>query len=137
MTGRGPTIALEGVSRCYGNVVAVNEISFEVAPGITGLLGPNGAGKSTLLHALGLPAAVGGVRRGPWRVALAQPRDLPPLGLVPERESVYGHLTGYDFVLLNARLQGLPIPTRPRAARSRRSTSPRPRSARPAATRRG
>ena len=43
-------IALAGVSRWYGNVVAVNDVSFEVGPGITGLLGPNGAGKTTLLH---------------------------------------------------------------------------------------
>jgi ABC-2 type transport system ATP-binding protein len=38
------------VSRWYGNVVAVNNISFTVGSGITGLLGPNGAGKSTILH---------------------------------------------------------------------------------------
>ena len=37
--GEGPTIALEGVSRWYGNVVAVNEISFEVSPGVTGRRG--------------------------------------------------------------------------------------------------
>ncbi len=43
-------IAVEHISRWYGNVVAVNDISFEVGHGITGLLGPNGAGKTTLLH---------------------------------------------------------------------------------------
>ena len=59
----GATIVLRDVSRWYGNVVAVNGMSFTVSPGITGLLGPNGAGKSTLLHMLaGLPQAVG--RRG-------------------------------------------------------------------------
>ena len=47
-----PAISLERVSRWYGNVVAVNDISFALAPGITGLLGPNGAGKTTLLHML-------------------------------------------------------------------------------------
>ena len=45
-------IALQDVSRWFGNVVAVNNISFDVGPGITGLLGPNGAGKSTVLHML-------------------------------------------------------------------------------------
>ena len=47
-----PTAALEldHVSRWYGNVVAVNDISFGLGAGVTGLLGPNGAGKSTLLH---------------------------------------------------------------------------------------
>ena len=43
-------IELAHVSRWYGNVVAVNDISMSIGPGVTGLLGPNGAGKSTLLH---------------------------------------------------------------------------------------
>ena len=43
-------IVLERVSHWYGNVVAVNDVSFSVGPGVTGLLGPNGAGKTTLLH---------------------------------------------------------------------------------------
>ena len=109
--GEGPTIALEGVSRWYGNVVAVNEISFEVSPGVTGLLGPNGAGKSTLLHMLSgfLKPSAGNVTvlgESPWR----NPSIYRHLGLVPERESVYGQLTGYEFVLLSARLQGLADP---------------------------
>jgi ABC-2 type transport system ATP-binding protein len=40
-------LTLAAVSRWYGNVVAVNDVTFEVGPGITGLLGPNGAGKTT------------------------------------------------------------------------------------------
>ena len=109
--GEGPTIALEGVSRWYGNVVAVNEISFEVSPGVTGLLGPNGAGKSTLLHMLSgfLKPSAGTVTvlgESPW----GNPSLYRHLGLVPERESVYGGLTGYEFVLLSARLQGLADP---------------------------
>jgi len=109
--GEGPTIALESVSRWYGNVVAVNEISFEVSPGVTGLLGPNGAGKSTLLHMLSgfLKPSAGTVTvlgESPWQ----NPAIYRQLGLVPERESVYGQLTGYEFVLLSARLQGLADP---------------------------
>ena len=38
-------IKVEGVSRWFGNVVSVSDVSFEIKPGITGLLGPNGAGK--------------------------------------------------------------------------------------------
>ena len=45
-------VEVDHVSRWYGNVVAVNDISFTLSPGVTGLLGPNGAGKSTLLHML-------------------------------------------------------------------------------------
>ena len=66
--GRGPgadrrprqPVEVDHVSRWYGNVVAVNDISFALGGGVTGLLGPNGAGKSTLLHLIaGLPRAVG------------------------------------------------------------------------------
>jgi ABC-2 type transport system ATP-binding protein len=46
------TITLERVSRWYGNVVAVNDVTFDVGAGITGLLGPNGAGKTTTLKML-------------------------------------------------------------------------------------
>ena len=62
-------LTLAGVSRWYGNVVAVNDVSFEVGPGITGLLGPNGAGKTTLLHMmagfLAPSAGTVGARRNP------------------------------------------------------------------------
>ncbi|HEY5471774.1 MAG TPA: ATP-binding cassette domain-containing protein, partial [Candidatus Limnocylindrales bacterium] len=47
-----PAIELAHVARWYGNVVAVNDVSFQLGVGVTGLLGPNGAGKTTLLHML-------------------------------------------------------------------------------------
>ena len=104
-------IELRNVSRWYGNVVAVNDISFSIGPGVTGLLGPNGAGKSTLLHLMSgflRPSAgwvfVGG---GPaWR----RPELYRQVGLVPEREAVYPFLTGFQFARFNARLQGLADP---------------------------
>jgi ABC-2 type transport system ATP-binding protein len=107
----GATIVLQDVSRWYGNVVAVNGMSFTVSPGITGLLGPNGAGKSTLLHMLSgfLKPSAGemSVLGSPtWQ----NPELYRQLALVPERESVYGALTGYEFVLLNARLQRVADP---------------------------
>lgn len=43
-------IRVDGVSRWFGSVVAVSDVTFDVSPGITGLLGPNGAGKTTLLR---------------------------------------------------------------------------------------
>src|SRR6478609_6420377 len=43
-------ITIDKVSRWFGNVVAVNDVTMSIGPGITGLLGPNGAGKSTLIH---------------------------------------------------------------------------------------
>ena len=45
-----PVIRVDGVSRWFGSVVAVSDVSFDIGPGITGLLGPNGAGKTTLLR---------------------------------------------------------------------------------------
>lgn len=111
-TGRSdPIVDLRNASRWYGNVVAVNDISFTLGPGVTGLLGPNGAGKSTLLHLVaGLlrPSAgevlVGG--RSTWR----NPSTYRLIGLVPEREAVHPYLSGYEFVLYNARLQRLADP---------------------------
>ena len=44
------SVTLANVSKWYGNVVAVNDITMNLGPGVTGLLGPNGAGKTTLLH---------------------------------------------------------------------------------------
>ena len=43
------TLVLDKVSRWFGNVVAVNDVTMTIGPGVTGLLGPNGAGKSTLI----------------------------------------------------------------------------------------
>jgi ABC-2 type transport system ATP-binding protein len=104
-------IVLEHVSRWYGNVVAVNDVTFSLGPGVTGLLGPNGAGKSTLLHMMaGLLRPSSGQLRvlgtTPWR----EPRIYGRVGLVPEREGVHAFLTGREFALLNARLQRLPDP---------------------------
>ena len=45
-----PTIEVRHISKWFGSVVAVNDVSLQVYPGVTGLLGPNGAGKTTLLR---------------------------------------------------------------------------------------
>ena len=112
MSGTSPTvpaIELEHVSRWYGNVVAVNDISFALGPGVTGLLGPNGAGKSTLLHLIaGLLAPSAGQVRLAGRPPFGDPTVYRDVGLVPEREAIQPYLTGYQFALLNAELQGLP-----------------------------
>ena len=104
-------LRLEAASRWYGNVVAVNDVTFDVGPGITGLLGPNGAGKTTLLHMMAgfLRPSAGTVQLDEtptWR----HPELYRRVGLVPEREAVYGFLTGLQFVTAAAQLQELDDP---------------------------
>jgi ABC-2 type transport system ATP-binding protein len=112
------SIELTNVSRWYGNVVAVNDITMSIGPGVTGLLGPNGAGKSTLLHMMAgfLPPSRGEltVDGSPsWK----NPEIYRKIGLIPERDSVYAFLTGAEFVAASARLHELPGPDQA-AARS-------------------
>ncbi|HEX4659834.1 MAG TPA: ABC transporter ATP-binding protein [Streptosporangiaceae bacterium] len=104
-------IELRHVSRWYGNVVAVNDITMTIGAGVTGLLGPNGAGKSTLLHLIAgfLPPSRGELTVGTvaaWR----NPDIYRTVGLVPERDSVYAFLTGEDFVRSTAKLHRLADP---------------------------
>jgi ABC-2 type transport system ATP-binding protein len=104
-------IEVRGVSRWYGNVVAVNDITMTIGPGVTGLLGPNGAGKTTLLHMVAgfLAPSRGEITIGgqaSWR----NPGMFRQVALVPERDSVYAFLTGEEFVLATARLHELADP---------------------------
>ena len=102
-------IRVDGVSRWFGSVVAVSDVSFDIAPGITGLLGPNGAGKTTLLRMMtGLAAASTGTV-----TVFGEPvRDNPPLyrrmGVMSEHETVYGFMKGRDFVRAMGKLRGVP-----------------------------
>ncbi|MEU2611602.1 ABC transporter ATP-binding protein [Micromonospora sp. NPDC007271] len=105
------TLDLAGVSRWYGNVVAVNDVTMRLGPGVTGLLGPNGAGKTTLLHMMAgfLAPSRGAVTldgEPTWR----NPGVYRRLGLVSEREAVHAFLSAYEFVLASAKLHRLPDP---------------------------
>ncbi|WP_037574411.1 ABC transporter ATP-binding protein [Phaeacidiphilus oryzae] len=105
------TITIDKASRWFGNVVAVNDVTMTIGPGVTGLLGPNGAGKSTLIHMMSgfLPPSAGTVTldgAAVWR----NQRAYAQIGLVPEREAMYDFLTGWQFVLANAELHKLPDP---------------------------
>jgi ABC-2 type transport system ATP-binding protein len=109
--GLADTIELRNVSRWYGNVVAVNDITMTISPGVTGLLGPNGAGKSTILHMIaGFLAPSRGELTVAGRPSWRNPQVYETLGLVPERDSVYAFLTGEQFVQSTARLHRLPDP---------------------------
>ena len=101
-----PVIRVREVSRWFGSVVAVSDITFDVLPGITGMLGPNGAGKTTLLRMMtGLAATSTGTV-----TMFGEPvRDNPPLyrriGVMSEHETVYGFMKGRDFVRMMGKLR--------------------------------
>ena len=105
------TMVLDDVSRWFGNVVAVNDVTMSVGPGVTGLLGPNGAGKSTVINMMAgfLAPSAGTVTLDGapvWRNQEIYRR----VGLVPEREAMYDTVTGWQFVLANAKLHRLGDP---------------------------
>ena len=104
----GAIVAAEHVSKWYGQVIGLNDVSVSVPPGITGLLGPNGAGKSTFmklmtgqlkpskgeLTVLGAPI---------WR----NPALFFRIGFCPEQDAFYDRMTGLDWVTALVRLNGL------------------------------
>jgi ABC-2 type transport system ATP-binding protein len=99
------------VSYWYGDVVAVNDITATVGPGITGLLGPNGAGKSTLLQlAAGLLSPSNGIVNVYGRSPASGPAVYRDIGLVPEREALPGNMSARSFVLTRARMLALDDP---------------------------
>ena len=105
------TIRLDHVSRWYRNVVAVNDISMTIGPGVTGLLGPNGAGKSTLIALMsGFLAPSAGTVTLDGEPLWRNEQVYRTIGLVPEREALFDYLTGRQFVVANAELHGLPDP---------------------------
>ena len=103
-----PAVEVQAVSKWYGSVVAVNDVSFDVYPGVTGILGPNGAGKTTLLSMMcGLvKPSRGGVRvlgeEVQGNIGLYR-----RIGVMLEHDVLYPFMTGRDFVRLAARLQGM------------------------------
>ena len=104
-------IVVEEVSKFFGNVVAVSDVSFAVGPGVTALLGPNGAGKSTLFRMLcGLTPP----SRGAMRVLGLNPRDdrdvRGRIGLVPQQDALFDHLSAGEFVSFAAASHGLADP---------------------------
>ncbi|MFE4211861.1 ABC transporter ATP-binding protein [Streptomyces sp. NPDC056844] len=102
------TIEIDHTSRWFGNVVAVNDVSMTVGPGVTGLLGPNGAGKSTLINMMAgfLAPSTGTVTLDGTQIWRNE-SVYKAIGIVPEREGMYDFLTGREFVVANAELHGL------------------------------
>ena len=99
------TVEACGLSKWFGQKVAVSEIDISFQPGITGLLGPNGAGKTTLLR---LFTGLQRPSQGTVQIHGVDPRSDPSIyrrvAMVPEDEAVYTNLTARQFVDLNAGL---------------------------------
>ena len=102
-------LVLDKVSRWFGNVVAVNDVSMTIGPGVTGLLGPNGAGKTTLMAMMsGFLAPSSGTVTIDGQPVWRHTDAYRQIGLVPERELSFGYLSGRQFVRANADLHKLP-----------------------------
>jgi len=102
-----PLAEFRGVTKWYGPVIGVNDVSVVLGPGITGLLGPNGAGKSTLIKLLTglLKPSLGDVRVcGHAATSAAAKRHV---GYCPEVDTFYEEMSGRRFVRTMARLHGM------------------------------
>ena len=101
-------VELRHVSKWYGDVVAVADVSFTVGPGITGLLGPNGAGKTTTLKMLvGLTRPSQGEVMVFGRPLATEPGLYQAIGVVPDGDRLYPRMTVRSYVRLHADLHGL------------------------------
>jgi ABC-2 type transport system ATP-binding protein len=94
-------------SRWYGPVIALNDVTTVLPPGVTGLLGPNGAGKSTFLKlAAGQLAPNQGEVRLLGKPAWGSPEVFHRVGLCPEPDAFWESLTGLQFLVGLLRLTG-------------------------------
>jgi ABC-2 type transport system ATP-binding protein len=105
-------VAADHVSKWYGQVIGLNDVTLSVPPGITGLLGPNGAGKSTFMKLI-----TGQLKPSKGTITvLGQPIWRNPavylrLGFCPEQDAFYERMTGVDWVTALVSLNGVSEPT--------------------------
>lgn len=102
-----PVVKAENLSKWYGNVLGISDISLEITPGIKGLLGPNGAGKSTFLKIIGgqLKPNIGSICIFDEPV-FSNHHLFSRIGFCPEFDSYYQEVTGWEQVIFMARLHG-------------------------------
>jgi ABC-2 type transport system ATP-binding protein len=104
---REPIIAADHVSKWYGQVIGLNDVTVNVPPGVTGLLGPNGAGKSTFMKLITgqLQPSKGSVKvmgEPIWQ----NPKLYAQIGFCPEQDAFYDRMTGLEWVSALVRLNG-------------------------------
>jgi ABC-2 type transport system ATP-binding protein len=101
-------ITAEHLSKWYGQVIGLNDVSVAVPPGITGLLGPNGAGKSTFMKLI-----TGQLKPSKGSIAVlgapiwGNPALYHRIGFCPEQDSFYERMTGREWVTALVRLNGV------------------------------
>jgi ABC-2 type transport system ATP-binding protein len=101
-------IELNGLSKWYGEVIGLNNVTAPIGHGITGLVGPNGAGKSTLMGlATGQLRPSKGTIRVLGQKVWDNPAVLSQIGYCPEGDPFWSNLTGEQFVVLLARVSGM------------------------------
>jgi ABC-2 type transport system ATP-binding protein len=92
-------VILENVTKNYGNVQGISNISVEIKPGLTGILGPNGAGKSTMMKmVLGLSRPSIGHVSVMGNDPFTNWKQRNKIGFVPEYDCFYEHMSGLDYV---------------------------------------
>ena len=103
-------IRADGLTKRFGSVTALDALTLEVSPGITGLVGANGAGKSTLLKILLglLPATEGTRERARPRRGDRGPAIRERVGYMPEHDCLPPDVSATEFVVHMARMSGLP-----------------------------
>jgi len=93
-------IEAKSLSKWYGNVLGLNDISLQIEPGISGLLGPNGAGKSTFLKLI-----TGQMKPNIGEVIIKGQKIrnnyclFSEIGFCPEQDSFYDEMTGWQFLV--------------------------------------
>jgi ABC-2 type transport system ATP-binding protein len=104
-------LVFDGVSRWYGDTVALADVSFSLGPGVTGLLGHNGAGKSTALKlCAGFTRPSSGTVRVLGTDLAESPEAYRRIGIAHDRDALWPFLTARALVALCARLRGAPDP---------------------------
>ena len=103
-----PIVTAEHVSKWYGQVIGLNDVTVSVPPGVTGLLGPNGAGKSTFMKLI-----TGQLKPSKGEITvLGEPIWQNPglyfrIGFCPEQDAFYERMTGLEWVTALVRLNGV------------------------------
>ena len=101
-------VAAEKVSKWYGQVIGLNDVTVNVPPGVTGLLGPNGAGKSTFMKLItGQLTPSKGTVTVLGRPIWGHPELYFDIGFCPEQDAFYERMTGLEWITALVRLNGL------------------------------